>query len=148
MLFPEAYRKRLANEHLTAGRVLYLRCGFTNPRKEKYVVVAATEDPLLLLLVNSDVPEFINARPDLRDCQVTIKVEEHTFLKYDSFLDCTETFDSMTREEILGQLAADMSRIKGELSAAARRAAAEAIRRARTLSTAHKRRILAVLTSD
>lgn len=145
-LFPEDVRRESAVRQLTAGRVLYLTCDFTKPRKDKFVVVVAPEDPPLLLVVNSKIAAFINAQPHLRDCQVALLTTDHDFLRRDSFLDCSKTIDSMGREEIIGQLVADFSRIKGELSATARSQALEAIRRARTISKAHKRRIFANLT--
>lgn len=144
--FPENVRRELAVGQLTAGRVLYLRCDFTNPPKEKYIVVVAPEDPPLILIVNSNVAAFINAQPDLKNCQVTLRAADYDFLRHDSFLDCSKTFDSMSRDEIVGQLVADFSRIKGELSVAARGKVLGAVRQARTISAAHKRRILAVLT--
>lgn len=144
--FPEDVRRESAVRQLTAGRVLYLTCDFTNPKKDKFVVMVALEDPPLLLVVNSKVAAFINATPHLRDCQVTLHAADHDFLSHDSFLDCSQTVDSMSREEIVGQLVADLSRIKGELSGAARSQALEAIGRARTISDIHKRRILAALT--
>lgn len=144
-LLPEDERRKLAARQYTAGCVLYLMCGFTDPPKEKFVVMAAPGDPPLLLIVNSDVSEFINARPHLRDCQVLLRSGEHAFLRYDSFLNCSETIDAMTLEEIITQVVADHSRIKGELSATARSEVVQAIRRARTVSADHKRRIFAVL---
>jgi hypothetical protein len=87
----------------------------------------------------------MNGKPDLMVCQVTLRVQDHTFLRHDSFLDCTQVFDSINYEEIVAQLVADYSRIKGELSAAARALAQEAVRKAKTVPDSQKRRILASL---
>lgn len=143
---PEKDRRESAARQLTAGRVLYLNCDFTNPPKDKYVVVAAPEDPPVLLIVNSKIAEFIKATPDLRKCQVTLQATDHSFLNHDSHLDCSKAFDSMSREEIIKQLAADFSRIKGELTVAARGQVLEVVRGAKTISDAHRRRVVAALT--
>jgi len=143
--FPEGERRESAARQLTAGRVLYLMCDFTHPPKNKFVVVAAPDDPPLLLVLNSKIHPYIIARPDLRDCQATLTAKEHDFLSRDSFLDCSRTYESMSRETILWQLVGDVSRVKGELSATARIEVVEMIRRAKTISAVHRSRILAVL---
>lgn len=133
-----------AVSHLTAGRVLHIVCPFTTPPKPKFVVVAV-EDPLVLLLVNSQVHPYIAVRPYLSVCQVTVTALEHTFLEHDSYLDCSQPISSMSREAVIVQLVADPARIKGELSPATRAAAADAIGRAVTIPQIEKDRILARL---
>jgi hypothetical protein len=143
--FPEEKRREYAVRQLTAGRVLYLTCDFTKPPKDKFVVVAVADDPPLLLVINSKISPFVNARPYLLNVQVTLGAAEHEFLKHDSYLDCGQVIESMGLEEIIRQLVGDLSRIKGELSIAAQAQVAGAVRRARTVSALHKRRICTVL---
>lgn len=143
--FSEGARREYAVRHLTPGRVLYLTCDFTKPPKEKFIVVATPDEPPLLLVVNSSVRPFVSSRPYLAVCQVTLEASDHAFLARDSFLDCSEVIDSMSNEDLLGQLSSDPARVKGEVSASARTRIVEAVRQARTISPLHKGRILAVL---
>jgi hypothetical protein len=142
--FPEEMRREHAIRHMTPGRVLFLHCDFTTPIKEKLVVIGATDDPPLLIVINSSIAGFIRATPHLAACQVTLAAPDHPFLKYDSYLDCAHIYESMSRDDILRQLTDDPARVKGVVSTAAREQIAAVIATARTVIPLHKGRILAV----
>ena len=38
-LFPEDEKRKFIDRHLRPGQVLYLHCRFTNPQKDKYLVL-------------------------------------------------------------------------------------------------------------
>ncbi len=136
--FPEEARKAHAVGSMTTGRVLYLACDFTVPPKEKYIFLATPDEPPLLFVINSEISAYIDARPDLKACQVTLQVADHAFLARDSVLDCSNVIDSMSKDDVLKQLTAEPGRIRGEVSAAARAGIVAAVRQARTISRIHK----------
>lgn len=83
--FPEYYK----NKKLEPGVIIYTYCPFTTPSKDKYHLVCCC-DPLLVLLINSEISEFIACRPTLKACQVEISKEEHPFLDWNSFVNCID----------------------------------------------------------
>ena len=115
--FPAAAREAANEQRLVPGAVLYLPMTFRDGRtKEKYmVVVAAVEPNLLLLVINTEVNQFIVDRPALNRCQLVVPQEDNTFLDYDSFLACHEIF-SVDANAVSSDLANDMSRYRGEIS--------------------------------
>ncbi len=113
-IFPKTDRRRYVEERLLPGTVLHVWCEFTEPAKEKYVVLACVEPPLLLL-VNSFMSFLTENRPYLRKCQVAVNVCDYNFLRRDSFLDCSEVIATAELDEIIDQLVDQTSRIKGTL---------------------------------
>jgi len=99
-------------QSLVPGRILHVHCSFMTPPTNKFVVVAAIQPVLLLFVVNSEINQWLQARADLRDRQVTISQQDHTFLNQDSFLNCTKAVRQMQIEEIEGHLVKDTSNIK------------------------------------
>jgi hypothetical protein len=126
--FPEAERLASVRRQLTPWRVNRLFCHFTSPPKEKLLVVARVAAEVHVLVINSAIPPFIRARPDMLQCQVKLGKAAHEFLRIDSFMDCTQVY-SIPTHEIERNLVADMQRIRGEVSPGDRPAVVEAIRR-------------------
>jgi hypothetical protein len=88
----------------------------------------------MVFVANSIINAWLQARPDFRDRQVTLRRWAHPYLKYDSFLNCTEAIKQMEFEEIEHQLLEDMSNIKDVITADERQAVLYAVKECRTLS--------------
>ena len=125
---------KYVRQSLVPGRILHLHCWFTTPPKNKFVVLVSVNPALVLFVTNSEISEWLQARPDLRDRQVTLHQQDHNYLKRDSFLNCTEAVRQMDREEIERQLVKDTSNIKDMITANEREAVIYAVRNCRTLS--------------
>jgi len=54
-------------ELIVPGRVLRLFCSFTNPPKEKFVVIAATDPFCLGFLINSSATELQKSKKHLSE---------------------------------------------------------------------------------
>jgi len=146
--FPETERYDYTRRSLVAGIVLYLSCPFIDPPKEKYVIAAAIGDPPLLILVNSRIHPFIQSRPLLLECQVSLAVSKYPFLRHDSYANCASVFDEMPEKEVLEQLATDPKRIIMRLDPESRKQILSAVGKARTVSPSHARRILESLSES
>ena len=140
--FPEHERQEYAGRHLRPGQVLYLFCGFTNPPKDKYLVLAHPGARSLVFVVNSQIHPFIANRGHLLGCQVRLNDSEYDFLDHDSYVNCSEVIDYLTDREIREQISADVSRVKGELSASTKRKIVRVVQEAKTISPRHKRLIV------
>jgi hypothetical protein len=146
-LFSEADKHDYVDRHLRPGQVLYLFCQFTNPPKEKYVVLTYAGPTPLLLVINSRISPFIEHRPELRRCQVKLNASDYDFLDHDSFADCSKVIDSLDKTNIREQVLADLGRAVGELTQATKREIIKAVQDAKTISNHHKRLIIDALTS-
>ncbi|OGA71499.1 MAG: hypothetical protein A3G81_17255 [Betaproteobacteria bacterium RIFCSPLOWO2_12_FULL_65_14] len=83
-------------ELVVPGRVLRLFCSFTDPPKEKFVVIVATNPFCLGFLINSSPTELQKAKKHLSDELIRIsKADGYEFLTnpQPSVLDCTLAAD-------------------------------------------------------
>lgn len=139
---------KYVHQSLVAGRILHLHCNFTRPPKNKFAVLVSVAPTLLLFIINSQITEWLEARADLRDRQVTIRQQAHSYLQRDSFLNCTEAIQQITLQEIVGQLVEDMSNIKDMVTTEEREAIRYAVTGCRTLSKKDIDGILGALSSS
>jgi hypothetical protein len=100
-------------ELVVPGRVLRLFCTFTDPPKEKYVVIVATQPFCLGFLINSSPTELQRSKKHLRDELVSLsRADGYDFLTnpQPSVLDCTLAAD-FAFDEVVAQLTQDSSRV-------------------------------------
>jgi len=143
--FPAALRRAHVEEALKPGCVVRLEIKFPTITKPKFLVLVATDDPeYLTFIVNSEIHPFIQSRPHLSQCQVSIDAASHDFLDYDSHVACHETLP-IRREEVIKALVADPSSIKGAISPDVRAQVVAAVKFAKTLDNDKKKRIIASL---
>lgn len=99
-------------ELIVPGRVLRLFCSFTDPPKEKFVVIVATEPFCLGFLINSSPTELQQSKKHLQDELISVsKADGYDFLTNPrpSVLDCTLAAD-FELDELVAQLTQDSSR--------------------------------------
>jgi len=60
--------------------------------KDKFVIIALRDTKPWGFFINTDIRQFVQNRPELLACQVSIKASSHKCLSYDSYVDCTELF--------------------------------------------------------
>lgn len=144
-LFPDVERQSFVERHLTPGRVLYLFCGFTNPPKDKLLVLLYSSLTPLLFVINSRIHPFIQKHPELLKCQVVIRASDYDFLQHDSFIDCSQVIEDFDEAAIKEQALGDVSRVRGELSTDTKLEIIRAVQNAPTISKQNKTRIAAML---
>jgi len=140
--FPEDEKQEYIKRRLRPGQVLYLFCEFTNPQKEKYLVLACPGNRPLLFIINSAIHPFIAGRPYLLKCQVRLSASDYDFLDHDSFIDCSKVIDDFHNTQVREQILDDITRVKGELNANAKRNIVRVVRDAKTISQHRKRQIV------
>lgn len=145
-MFPPGFERAFAaNRELKVGDVLYLHCDFTTPPKNKYLVVCCC-DPLLVLIINSEINEFILSRPHLLECQVDVAQSDHLFLDWDSFINCIEAHAAFDLEVVKEQISHSYREtVRGEIADYCMREVYLAVGRSKTMQRKHKRLILEAL---
>lgn len=77
-------------EELMPGMFIHFHCRTTNPQKLKFALVVSVEtNCAIVVLVNSELAEFIKIRSDLLSQQVALFPSDYAFLNHDSWLDCS-----------------------------------------------------------
>ena len=115
--FPDGIRQKVVDTTLVPGCVIYWNCDFTTPPKSKYLVVVCCEPSFLVLVINSEVNQFIQSRPHLLSCQVPMSQKEHPFLDWDSFVNCIEAHKSISLNDVKDAVIANFSHVsRGRLS--------------------------------
>lgn len=145
--FPKGFVKAFtANRTLKVSDVLYLHCEFTTPPKYKYMVVCCC-DPLLVLLINSEINAYISARQHLLECQVDILHTDHSFLEYDSFINCIEAHQAFDLNSVKEKIEADYQKvIKGNVVDYCMREVYLAVAKSKTMKRSQKKLILEALS--
>jgi hypothetical protein len=131
----------LLKTSLTPGKILYIYSNFTNPPKNKYLIVANLERQLLFFTINSAVPNFILKNANLLSTQILIKKSDHPFLEHDSFINCNECINCISFDNIFKQIADDGTRIKGTISHNIRDQIIDTLSNSDTISPEHIRLI-------
>lgn len=141
--FPVELLRPRIEAALKPGCVIRLLVKFPQITKHKFLVLVVCDDPeYLTFIVNSEINQFIANRPHLLQCQVAIDAESHDFLDHDSYVVCHDVLP-MKREEVIKNLMADPSAIKGEVSPGVRSQIAAAVKFAKTIDQDKKNRIIA-----
>lgn len=142
---PEAAKREYLLKELRPGCVLRLHMQFPDKAKPKFLVlVADDESDYWTFFINSEIHPFVQARPHLRQCQVTVDAANHLFLDYDSNLACHEV-KKVRKDEVLRILMQDASGLRGHISPATREQVVAAVKFAHTLSAKEKEQILDAL---
>lgn len=136
-------------QRLVPGAIFHHYCEFTNPAKNKFIVIVRAQSPTIIFLINSNINSWLQGRPDLRDCQVGIHESDHRdFLSHDSFLDCTQAEQRVSLEQLEQAMMGDISIFKGWLTARERGAVLYAVGICRTLSPQEKGWVVEALSSQ
>lgn len=145
--FPPDARLAHVKRQLTPGRVLYVLCDFTTPRKYKYLVLMCpdAQPHPLLFVVNSRISDYLRKRPHLLACQVAIRAADYDWLRHDSYIDCSKVIEDLDLATITSRMVDDMNGIKGELDADTCSRIVAVVQAARTVSKNHKRAIVEAL---
>ncbi len=144
--FSDEQRRESVRRQLQPGAVIYIDVVFPEGRKPKFLVIAYVDHECCTFVVNSRVHPFIEANPPLAVCQVRIDAARHTFLRRDSHIACHQVLRLPTAN-VITELAADISRIKGRLHAEVLVEVIAAVKRAPTLSLAEQTQIANALSA-
>ena len=143
--FSDDERRKSVARQLQPGTIIFLDVAFPQGRRPKFLVVAHVEHECCTFIVNSRITTFIEAHPKLAVCQVKIDAARHPCFRHDSHIACHELLRLPTAK-VITELAADLSRIKGNLHPEVVAEVVAAVKRAPTLSPAEQTRIADALS--
>lgn len=115
----EEAQRTLIKAIIRPGCILHTFCDFIENPKNKFFVVAHVnfEDELVLIfIINSRIPRFIENNPELRVGQLCLKSSTYSFLEHDSFLNCVELRDGLDIDSLVDHLLKTPADHKGHLT--------------------------------
>lgn len=122
--------------------MLFLFCDFTTPPKEKFLILVSINCGLLFFVVNSEINSFKQSSPDILESQVKLARKEHSFLKHDSWIDCSRVIRHLSAAEILQQIQSKLGSLKGTVAEPVRKQIRQVVSDSRTLENRFKAAIL------
>jgi hypothetical protein len=107
--------------------------------------VASLNPSAILLLINSEVNNFVINSDDLKSLQIMIDAATHKFMDWDSWIDCSQLF-GYPKDWIDAAIANDPLHHLGTISEATRRDIIVAVRDTRIHSPKKKAQVIDGLT--
>ena len=77
-------------------------CRYTNPHKNKFVVIVCKDTEYMGFLVNSAISPYISNRPAMLECQIILSKSDYGCLFHDSYLNCAQTRAFGDAELVIG----------------------------------------------
>jgi len=127
---------------IQSGDVFHLWCNVCVPQKYKFFVVAYVEPRLRYMLINSEPAAFQRQNTELMAHQLQLRVEEHSFLTHDSYLDCSQIMGGATAEELSAAHYAGVRIRIGSIAPEARKSLRTIAAESRVLTSRDKDKLL------
>jgi hypothetical protein len=139
--FPRNIVAASVERQFEVGTVIKLEAKMDDGKvRQKRFVVAAIAENVLVLVVNSEVSNFIKAQAVLLKAQVNMPVALHAFMDHDSHIDCSRA-RTFPKQAAIEQLSQNPAWILGKIAKDTRDAIVVAIKAAQTISTKQKEQL-------
>ncbi len=138
-------RAEYIRTRLVPGQIIHATLHFDGGPKPKFLLVARVGAETEGFVINSKIPPFIQSRRHLLDAQVSIDQASHTFLEYDSHIDCSKVQYEDT-EFLRLELIGDVTGIKQNVSDQVRAEVIRVIRESVTIERVVKLQLLGALS--
>lgn len=141
-VFPQCERDKFSLRQISPGGVFRIFTEKTTPPKIKMLVVLAINDEYACLghfFINSKVNENIFPTQALKDLHLFLPASENSFLKHDSYLDCSAVHE-VDFQKFLTAIADDPQCHQGSLCENDIETAKDLARNAPTISNKIKRK--------
>lgn len=88
--FSEDTKKQFAERNIDLGKTLLIEIpNFNLPYKKYWIVVATNEKYVAGVIINTEINTNVVWNSELKKLHLLIKQQEHSFLSYDSYIDCS-----------------------------------------------------------
>ena len=139
--FPKKLVADSVERQFRPGTVIKLEATMDDGKShlKRYVIVAVTESAFVLV-INSEISDYIKARPILLQSQVPMPAAAHSFMDHDSHIDCSRARVFM-RQAAIEQLQQNPAWVLGTITQDTGNAIVASIKPARTISTKQKEQL-------
>ncbi len=145
--FPPEFLRQQVLRRIRPGTVIKLREVMDDGQvHEKRFVVARVDANTVCCVINSQIGPFIQNRPALLQCQVSMRVADHPFMSHDSHVDCSRIHQFSTAH-VVRELMNEIDWILGSITSELRDAVVAALKFSSVLSVKEVAELCAALES-
>jgi hypothetical protein len=139
ILLPQEIKDDFARRNIELGKTLLIEIPDFNISYKKYLIIVATSNSYIAgVVINTEINLNFAWSEEVKKLHLPIKQEEHPFLKYDSFVDCSKLHKRLITE-ICDAIKENPSMVIGNVTESLLRTLQITITHAKTISVKDKK---------
>ena len=139
ILLPQEIKDDFARRNIELGKTLLIEIPDFNILSKKYLIIVATSNSYIAgVVINTEINLNFAWNEEVKKLHLPIKQEEHPFLKYDSFVDCSKLHKRLITE-ICNAIKENPSMVIGNVTESLLRTLQITITHAKTISVKDKK---------
>ncbi len=134
-LLPDEHKNSFASRNIDIGKAILIKIQELNVNYPKYIIIVSSNDLEKLLayvIINTEINNNVFPNSYLKSLHVKIDQQNHPFLAYDSFVNCSE-IKCFNTQEVIEFLKNRPERVVGNISEEVLKAIQNKISGARTI---------------
>lgn len=139
ILLPQEIKDDFARRNIELGKTLLIEIPDFNISYKKYLIIVATSNSYIAgVVINTEINLNFAWSEEVKKLHLPIKQQEHPFLKYDSFVDCSKLHKRLITE-ICDAIKENPSMVIGNVTESLLRTLQITITHAKTISVKDKK---------
>ena len=139
ILLPQEIKDDFARRNIELGKTLLIEIPDFNISYKKYLIIVATSNSYIAgVVINTEINLNFAWSEEVKQLHLPIKQQEHPFLKYDSFVDCSKLHKRLITE-ICDAIKENPSMVIGNVTESLLRTLQITITHAKTISVKDKK---------
>lgn len=139
ILLPQEIKDDFARRNIELGKTLLIEIPDFNISYKKYLIIVATSNSYIAgVVINTEINLNFAWSEEVKKLHLPIKQQEHPFLKYDSFVDCSKLHKRLITE-ICNAIKENPSMVIGNVTESLLRTLQITITHAKTISVKDKK---------
>lgn len=139
ILLPQEIKDDFARRNIELGKTLLIEIPDFNISYKKYLIIVATSNSYIAgVVINTEINLNFAWSEEVKKLHLPIKQQEHPFLKYDSFVDCSKLHKRLIAE-ICNAIKENPSMVIGNVTESLLRTLQITITHAKTISVKDKK---------
>lgn len=139
ILLPQEIKDDFARRNIELGKTLLIEIPDFNISYKKYLIIVATSNSYIAgVVINTEINLNFAWSEEVKKLHLPIKQQEHPFLKYDSFVDCSKLHKRLIAE-ICDAIKENPSMVIGNVTESFLRTLQITITHAKTISVKDKK---------
>ncbi len=105
---------QLLKSEIKRGSIIYHKFDYIDHSKYCLIIGENKDDYIGLFFINSNINFKLNTKQEILDLQYLLRKVDYDFLKYDSYLSCTE-IKTISKSKLLNSIESKSTIFKGNL---------------------------------
>ena len=115
--FPNDLKKKFAERNIDIGNALLIKLTDLQINYDKYIIIVGVngqEMAVAYVIINTEINQNVAPTDYLQSLHLKIEASKHSFLEYDSFVNCSD-LKEFSKEELLEFIIANPERVVGSI---------------------------------